>query len=124
MCQLMGDHIMGELSWAIRQVSLEDHAPTAVSRFGARYPNGASPARNMIIQRQSKARVIEEIGKHRPRQPFQHRYDAGRQRAGPYRSLDVQSEVLNVRGPVHIPVITVRARPFLSKLTCIVMLNR
>ncbi len=105
MRQLKGDHIIGEIFQAIRQARFKDHAATAISLPGARYPDGAPLSRNMIIQGQSKAPVGEEIGKDRFRQPLHHHYDTGRESAGPYRALDVLPEVLVVFGPAHGPVI-------------------
>ena len=93
MRQLMGDHIIGEIFRAIRQSGFEDHAATAVSRPGARHPDGASVARNIIIQRQSKARIAQEVGEHLLGQPLQHRYDTESQVLEFHRSLDVAPEV-------------------------------
>lgn len=102
MRQLMGNHIMGEIFRAIRQERPENHATTAVSQLGARYPDGASLARNIIIHRQSKARVLEEIGKDRLRQPLHHRYDPEREGPESHGSLDIPPEILIVFGPGHV----------------------
>lgn len=105
MRQLMGDHIMGEVFRAIRQSWLKDNTATAVFQAGARDPYGAPLSWDMIVQCQTKARVVEEIGKDRLRQLLHHRYDTGRESAGPYRALDVLPKVLVVFGFAHVSVI-------------------
>lgn len=99
MSQFMSDDIMGEIFLALGQARLEDYAATAIgSRPGARHPDRASVARNVIIQRQSKARIVQEVGEYRVGQPLQHRYDTKNQALKFHRSLDVAPEVSVLSG--------------------------
>src|SRR5580765_2056982 len=95
MCQLVGDYIMSEILRATCQEGLKNHASTAVCRCGACHPDRASLAGNKIIQRDTKARVIEEFAENRVWQPLHDRYDARREGTVPDRALDVATELLN-----------------------------
>lgn len=105
MRQLMGDHIIGKVFRAIRQSWLKDNTATTIFQAGTRDPYGAPLSWDMIVQCQTKARVVEEIGKDRLRQLLHHRYDTGRESARPYRSLNVLPKVLVVFGLAHVLVI-------------------